>query len=107
MDKSCQSLIDISCDRLGNWIFVNLDKKAEPLTDYLGNINDHMQQFQPENLRHVHSKSYPVECNVKVLLDAFLEVYHVQSIHQKTVNRFIDHEGTYITLWPKGHSYPS
>ena len=104
LDKSCQSLIDISCDRLGNWIFVNLDKKAEPLTDYLGNINDHMQQFQPENLRHVHSKSYPVECNVKVLLDAFLEVYHVQSIHQKTVNRFIDHEGTYITLWPKGHS---
>ena len=63
-----------------------------------------MEQFQPGNLRHVHSKTYPVESNVKVLLDAFLEVYHVPSIHQKTVNRFIDIEGTTINLWPNGHS---
>ena len=75
----------MSCDRLGKWIFVNLDPDAENLRDYLGIVADHMEQFQPGNLRHVHSKTYPVESNVKVLLDAFLEVYHVPSIHQKTV----------------------
>ena len=104
LDKSCQSLVNISCENLGNWVFVNLDLDAEPLKDYLGCIAEHMAQFQPEKLRHVHSKSYEVKCNVKVLLDAFLEVYHVQSIHQKNVNRFIDHEATYISLWPNGHS---
>ena len=86
------------------WIFVNLDPEAENLRDYLGVVADHMEQFQPENLRHVHSKTYSVDSNVKVLLDAFLEVYHVPSIHQKTVNRFIDIEGTTINLWPNGHS---
>ena len=104
LDKSCQNLIEVSCDKLGKWIFVNLDPEAENLRDYLGVVADHMEQFQPENLRHVHSKTYPVDSNVKVLLDAFLEVYHVPSIHQKTVNRFIDIEGTTINLWPNGHS---
>ena len=104
LDKSCQSLIEVSCDRLGNWIFINLDPDAEPLKDYLGILGEHMEQFQPDKLRHVHSKSYPVNSNVKVLLDAFLEVYHVPSIHKKTVSRFIDIEGTYINLWPNGHS---
>ena len=86
LDKSCQSLIKVSCDRLGNWIFVNLDPDAEDLRDYLGVVADHMEQFQPDKLRHVHSKTYSVASNVKVLLDAFLEVYHVPSIHKKTVN---------------------
>jgi len=41
---------------------------------------------------------------VKVLLDAFLEVYHIKSIHEKTVDRFLDHRGMIVTLWPNGHS---
>jgi choline monooxygenase len=43
-------------------------------------------------------------CNVKVLLDAFLEVYHLKSIHQGTVDRFLDHRGTTIALYRRGHS---
>jgi hypothetical protein len=39
-----------------------------------------------------------------VLLDAFLEVYHIKSIHQHTVDRFLDHRGMIVTLWPNGHS---
>jgi hypothetical protein len=41
---------------------------------------------------------------VKVLLDAFLEVYHLKSIHQNTVDRFLDHRGTHISLYKNGHS---
>jgi hypothetical protein len=41
---------------------------------------------------------------VKVLLDVFLEVYHLKSIHQNTADRFLDHRGMTATLWPHGHS---
>jgi len=41
---------------------------------------------------------------VKVLQDAFLEVYHLKSIHTDTVDRFLDHRGSKITLWKNGHS---
>jgi len=104
LDKSCNGLISVRCERWGNWIFVSEDPDAEPLKDYLSPIYDEMAEFQPENLRFVDRKSFEVPCNVKVLLDAFLETYHLKSIHQNTVDRFLDHMGTTITLWPRGHS---
>ncbi len=104
LDKGEHSLVDVRCERLGNWVFINEDRDAEPLLEHLGVIPEHLAQFDLDNTRHVHSKSYDVACNVKVLLDAFLEVYHLKSIHKDTVDRFLDHRGTDIILWPKGHS---
>ena len=104
LDFSCRSLVAVRCERVGNLIFINEDPEAEPLVDHLGPMADEFVQYQFDTLRLVDSRSYEVGCNVKVLLDAFLEVYHLKSIHQKTVDRFLDHRGMVITLWPRGHS---
>ena len=103
-DTQCYALTSVRCERLGNWVFVNEDRDAPPLLDTLGEIPAMFADIQPEQQRFVHKKTYRVKCNVKVLLDAFLEVYHLKSIHQSTVDRFLDHRGTTITLWPRGHS---
>ncbi|MEM1103270.1 MAG: aromatic ring-hydroxylating dioxygenase subunit alpha [Pseudomonadota bacterium] len=103
-DKSCLGLISVRCERLGNWVFINCDEDAEPLLDYLGAVGVAMQEFQPDMIRLAHKAEFEVNCNVKVLLDAFLETYHLKSIHQQTVDRFLDHLGTTIELWPGGHS---
>ena len=103
-DRSCHNLIQVSCESFGNWVFVNCDPEAEPLMDYLGPVADEMAEFQPDKIRLAHKAEYEIPCNVKVLLDAFLETYHLKSIHQKTVDRFLDHMGTTIELWAKGHS---
>ncbi len=103
-DFSCRSLISVRCEMLGGWIFINEDEDAKPMIESLGPVAGELAQFQPENLMLVHSRGYDVACNVKVLLDAFLEVYHLKSIHQSTVDRFLDHRGTTITLWSGGHS---
>ncbi len=104
LDLECHGLVKVRCERLGNWVFVNEDPDAEPLLEHLGPIPGQLAQFDLDATRHVHSKSYDVACNVKVLLDAFLEVYHLKSIHKDTVDRFLDHRGTEIVLWPNGHS---
>ncbi len=104
LDLTCRSLVQLPCQTFGRWIFVNEDPEAQPLIDYLGPVADELHQFQPDDLVLVDSRGYDVDSNVKVLLDAFLEVYHLESIHQETVNRFLDHRGTAITLWPNGHS---
>ena len=103
-DKSCLGLISVRCERFGNWVFLNCDENAEPLREYLGPVATEMAEFQPESIRLAHKSEYEINCNVKVLLDAFLETYHLKSIHQNTVDRFLDHLGTFIELWPKGHS---
>ena len=104
LDFDCFGLIPVRCERLGNWVFINENPEAEPLVEHLGHISEHMQQFDLESIRHVSSHGFEVACNTKVLLDAFLEVYHLKSIHQDTVDRFLDHRGTTIVLWRNGHS---
>ena len=104
LDFACLGLVTLRCERLGNWVFINEDAEAVPLQESLGPIAAQMQQFDLDNMRHVVSYGVEVACNVKVLQDAFLEVYHLKSIHQDTVDRFLDHRGTAIMLWGRGHS---
>lgn len=104
LDFSCRSLVSVRCERLGNLIFVNEDADAQPLMNHLGPMAKELDQYALDTLRWVDSRSYDVDCNVKILLDAFLEVYHLKSIHQNTVDRFLDHRGMFVTLWPNGHS---
>jgi choline monooxygenase len=104
LDTACLSLLSVRCENLGKWIFVNENPDARPLTEYLGPIAGHMSQFDLDNIRHISSSSYEVECNVKTLMETFLEVYHLHSLHPRTVDRFLDYRGSSHTLWPDGHS---
>jgi len=104
LDFDCLGLIGVRCEQFGNWVFINEDADAEPLLQSLGELPEHWKQFDIDSIRHVDTHGFEVACNVKVLLDAFLEVYHLKSIHQDTVDRFLDHRGTTIMLWPRGHS---
>lgn len=104
LDMSQRSLVGVRCERFFNWIFINEDPDAEPLQQHLAPFGEYFEQFQPESWRFVASQGFDVKCNVKVLMDAFLEVYHLKSIHTNTVDRFLDHRGTTIALYRNGHS---
>ncbi len=77
---------------------------AQPLLAHFAPFTQYFEQFQPETWRFVMKEGFDVQCNVKVLMDAFLEVYHLKSIHTNTVDRFLDHRGTTIALYRNGLS---
>jgi choline monooxygenase len=104
LDMSCRSLVQVRCERFANFVFINEDPEAEPLLQHIDPFPLYWQQFEPESIRFVEKHGFDIECNVKVLMDAFLEVYHLKSIHQNTVDRFLDHRGTTIALYRNGHS---
>lgn len=104
LDLSCRSLVEVRCENIGNLYFVNLDSDSMPLRDYLGPVAQALEEMKPESLSLIHKSTIQVKCNVKILIDAFLEVYHLKSIHQNTVDRFLDHRGSAITLYEHGHS---
>jgi phenylpropionate dioxygenase-like ring-hydroxylating dioxygenase large terminal subunit len=97
-------LAPVRCESLGNWIFINEDPDADPLLAHLGLIPEYLEQIQPSQVRFVNRRSYHVKCNVKVLLEAFLEVYHLKTMHANSADRFLDYRGSTIALWPRGHS---
>jgi phenylpropionate dioxygenase-like ring-hydroxylating dioxygenase large terminal subunit len=102
LDMSCMGLVEVRCEQFGNWVFINEDPDAEPLLQTLAPAPAHWASLGLAQQRHIHSASYDIECNVKILLDAFLETYHLKSIHPNTVDRFLDSHGTFVQLWPRG-----
>jgi phenylpropionate dioxygenase-like ring-hydroxylating dioxygenase large terminal subunit len=104
LDFDCLGLNEIRCESFGNWIFVNEDPQTESLLSYLTPVADHWQQIEPHATRHIASSSYVVKCNFKMLLEAFLEVYHLGNVHAATVDRFLDYRSSRHVLWPRGHS---
>jgi phenylpropionate dioxygenase-like ring-hydroxylating dioxygenase large terminal subunit len=66
----------------GGWAFVNLDPQAAPLRDYLGEVAPHLDPYDFErNYALAEDYTFEWQCNWKVGVDAFNEVYHVQGIH--------------------------
>lgn len=104
LNMSERALIGVRCERFHNWVFINEDPEAEPLLTHFAPFTQYFEQFQPATWRFVMQEAFDVKCNVKVLMDAFLEVYHLKSIHANTVDRFLDHRGTTIALYRNGHS---
>ena len=75
------SLREVKVDTWGGFVFVNFDKEAEPLADFLGVLPEHFRDFGIEN-RYTEThlcKRLPV--NWKAAEEAFMEAYHVKETH--------------------------
>ncbi len=103
-DSECLKLASLRCESWGGWIFVNRDSQAQPLLETLGPIPAEMDDFHVGELRQAHKKSLTVACNWKVVLEAFLEVYHLKHIHPNTAGMLLNSPATSIGLLPHGHS---
>lgn len=104
LDFACHSLKELPCESFGNWVFVNEDPAAGPLVDYMGPVAEQWRLFEPDKIRHVASSSHVVACNCKMMLEAFLEVYHLRTVHTDTVSRLLDYRASTHILWRNGHS---
>jgi nitrite reductase/ring-hydroxylating ferredoxin subunit len=98
-----RGLPPVRCERWGSWYFVTLDDDAIPLLEYLEPIPTLLPEIAAAPLRVIHEKSIVLDCNWKILAEAFLEVYHARTIHPKTVGPSLDTRGTVISLYDRGH----
>ena len=103
LDYSCRGLRSIRCERYGNLIFVNFDDAAPTLLDWLGPIAKEWEEFQFGNCRLAARHIFDLDCNWKIAMEANTEVYHVRSIHPKTVYPMLDDRRNVITLYANGH----
>ena len=103
LDFSCRSLVSVRCERFGNFIFVNFDDNAPSLLDWLGPIADEWREFQFDKCRLSARHIFDLDCNWKIAMEANTEVYHVRSIHPKTVAPMLDDRRNVNTLYPGGH----
>ena len=81
----------------GGFVFVNLDREAPPLTEYLEDLPWHFAAWPLEE-RYLSAHVVRVmPCNWKVALEAFIEAYHTVAVHPQLLRTTGDSVTEYDT----------
>jgi len=82
-DKTKIRLSEVSIEDFCGFVFVNLDKNADPMDECFPRVRQELMSFVP----HIHSLtpyewvSIPERCNWKVSIENYSECYHCQLNH--------------------------
>lgn len=68
-----------------NFIFVNLDGNAPPLAETLAPLEQHIRNYHHEERELYHSTEEVWETNWKCLSENFMEGYHLNATHPRTL----------------------
>lgn len=104
LDETQRALKPVRCEIYDGWVFVNEDPDATPLRKWLGPVADEWSVLHGTTLRAHGTRCERVAANWKIVADAFLETYHVKTIHPQSVARLLDHRGAAMGLYANGHS---
>jgi nitrite reductase/ring-hydroxylating ferredoxin subunit len=81
-DKQDLGLIEVSVECFAGFIFLNPDPHAPPLGTFLGDAGDMLAPYHIDEMVALGMNvRETIDCNWKVVMDAFQEGYHVQGVH--------------------------
>lgn len=96
IDFQEHALLKVSIECIAGFIFLNPDPNAAPLADYLGEVAELLAPYYLEEMTPVGlNVRENLDCNWKVIMDAFAEGYHVQGIHPELLRSYDDSRERY------------
>ena len=104
LDMGELGLVPVACEPWDGWVFVNEDVDAAPLVDQLGVITQLMADIDGPSLRAVGTQVHRLDANWKLMVDAFLEVYHVRTVHPDNAALLYDDQSVTVAMLPNGNS---
>lgn len=97
------ALRPVRAERWGGFVFVNLDRDAPPLLDFLDPLPRHFGPYHLEQMRFRSYLTTVIPANWKAVVDAFNEAYHVQTGHEQVLPWTDDVSIVYETLGDHAH----
>jgi len=99
-----RALVSVRCETWAGLVFVNRDPNAGSLREWLAPIPTELDELARQPWRCLGRTSSIVKCNWKVTAEAFLEVYHLRTVHSKSVNTLLDGRASTMGLLANGHT---
>lgn len=84
----------------GGFVFVNPDRDAPPLDEYLGDLPWHFAAWPLEDRYLSTHVVRTMPCNWKVALEAFIEAYHTMAVHPQLLPTAADSLTEYDVYGP-------
>jgi phenylpropionate dioxygenase-like ring-hydroxylating dioxygenase large terminal subunit len=82
IDKNENSLLHVPVETFAGFILINPDPNAAPLAEFIGDeLAELLAPYHLDEMVPVMNVREPLECNWKVVMDAFEEGYHINGIH--------------------------
>jgi Rieske 2Fe-2S family protein len=81
LDKSALGLFPVRAEVLCGLVFVNLDPNASPLAEEVAGLPERIERYGIERLRVRAEKGSSQPANWKIVVDNYLEGYHVPIAH--------------------------
>jgi len=85
VDARSENLHSIPCDEVDGLVLVRLDGRPFDGRQHLAGVTDDLASFGLAGYRHVETRTATHECNWKMVVDTFLETYHIFSLHQSSI----------------------
>ncbi len=87
-DRGRYGLVPVRSATWHDWIFVNLDGAAAPLEEFVAPLRRRLEGVDLARVHHVATIDFgEVPANWKLILENFIEPYHVQFVHTATTEQ--------------------
>ncbi len=93
-------LIPVAVDSWGGLVFINIDVDCEPLPTFLEQLPEQLAWLGMEDFSCSQFMSFRLKANWKVVIDAFIETYHLHHVHPQ-MTAIADDVNTPITLFDR------
>jgi phenylpropionate dioxygenase-like ring-hydroxylating dioxygenase large terminal subunit len=96
LDKSQNGLSELGCGEAAGLVFVQLEGASGPIdaNAWLGGMADELEGFGLGGYFHTETRTSDRQMNWKLMFDTFGEVYHIQSLHLKTIHPLIQSQNS-------------
>ena len=87
--------------KTGVWagfVFINPDKDAGPLQDFVGELDDHMALWDLERRFKQAHVAKVIQANWKIAQEAFCEAYHVNATHPQ-IMYYLGDTNSQVDVW--------
>ena len=106
--KENNGLYELRCEQWGALVFINFDSEADPLIEWLPHswidrYSCAVEEKPGVSMRRAGVFSMTVNCNWKMVIENFWEVYHVPFIHPKSVSPTLNVDLASYTAHSNGH----
>ena len=87
-DRSQHGLVPVRSAVWHDWIFLNLDGGAQPFEEFTAPLRSRLDGLDLPRMQHLATIDLgEVAANWKLLMENFIEPYHVQFVHSRTTDQ--------------------